>query len=49
MVATIKAKVKTPVDACVITPITNVATYDVYRVSETHYNDDASMSGTSLH
>jgi uncharacterized repeat protein (TIGR01451 family) len=46
--ATIKAKVKTPADACSISSISNTATYDVYKVSATHYNDDASMSGTHL-
>jgi uncharacterized repeat protein (TIGR01451 family) len=47
--ATIKAKIKTPADACSITSISNTATYDVYSVSSTHYNDDASMSGTHIH
>ncbi|MDR0607827.1 MAG: DUF11 domain-containing protein [Candidatus Peribacteria bacterium] len=47
--ATIKAKIKTPVDACKVTTISNTASYDISRVSSTYYNDDVSMTGVTIH
>ncbi|MDR2190809.1 MAG: hypothetical protein LBP53_06660 [Candidatus Peribacteria bacterium] len=44
----IKAKIKTPVNACQSSVITNTANYAVQKISSTHYNDDNSMTITSL-
>lgn len=47
--ALIKAKIKTPADVCKTTTITNTASYDILKVSSTHYNDDTSMTGVTIH
>ncbi|MDR0607850.1 MAG: hypothetical protein LBG52_05965 [Candidatus Peribacteria bacterium] len=47
--ATIKAKIKTPADACKSTTISNTASYDILQVSSTHYNTDGAMTGVNIH
>jgi hypothetical protein len=47
--ATIKARVKTPTEACQSTTISNTAFYDIFKVSSTYYNDDMSMTGVTIH